>query len=319
MIRIVLLLALGLFIYTRFDSLWTVVRETAKPLAVWNKVRTPGTTKTVSSAALAWSDDSSRVTVNCPRGLDAACCENLNTVDRGLCGSARALLGHARWRGALKLSREAAAERPQQWDARATVSDLGDWGYELAGARGRDDAGSFAYRRSASGSWCEPKRGCLTPALKSARAREPLVDGRLVDFGGADVVRGGATVVTWVSSSPRVRAVLPGRVVALEPLDAEAKASPRVNVRVYHGAELYATYGPVAAAAGVEPGALVKAGSWLGDLAPGRAGGYVLTMGLRQAGQPADAARLWERASVQDAALVTALSATAEGRETGTP
>lgn len=333
LIRIVLLLALGLFIYARFDSLWTMARTAAAPLAIWNKTAGSTEGKNSGSSALTWSGDSSRVTVSCPRGLDATCCEHLDGVERGLCGSARAVLGHARWRGALKPAREAASgraeARPQQWEARAVVSDLGDWGYELSGLRGRDDAGSFAYRRAAGASWCEPRRGCLSPALKPARARAPLADGRLVEFGGAEGVRGGATVVTWISSSPRVRAVLPGRIVsvdasprATESDGSDASARPAV-VRVYHGAELYATYDGIVPAAGVQPGALVKAGSWLGDLAATRAGagagGYLLSMSLRQAGQPADAALLWEQAPVPEAPLVSARSPSAGDPKTGRP
>ncbi len=292
LIRILLLIALGAFVYTRFDTLWSMASGSLNPATVWNKITGTmfGGSDKPGRLTLAWSSDSSRVTLHCPRGLDASCCESLATVDHTLCGAAGALLEKARWQGTLSRTRE--AERPLQLEARAVVSDLGIWSHELAGVRGEDPSGAFAYRRNPAGVWCDGRRGCLT----RARARAPLAEGRLLSSlssGGADPIRGGATLVHWVAPSPRVRAILPGRVTEV---DSAGGGSAGAIVRVYHGTELYADYGPIAPATGVTPGALVKTGSYLGD-APAAAGGYRLTMGLRQGGQPLDPAALWEQAA----------------------
>lgn len=300
LIRILLLIALAVFVYTRFDTLWSTASEKFHPATVWHKVTGPlfGKDDKPGRLTLAWNADSSRVTLTCPRGLDAACCESLATVNESLCGTAAAVLEKARWKGVL--SRTPASQRPLHLEAHTVVSDLGAWGHELTGVRGEDPSGTFAYRlagRAGPGptsggsarSWCDSRRGCLSRAA----AREPLADARLLSpLSGTDPVHGGATIVHWIAPTSRVRAILPGRVVAV----ASGGGAAGVSVRVYHGTELYASYGPLTPAPGVSPGALVKTGSYLGD-APAAAGGYRLTMRLRQGGQPLDPTALWEQAA----------------------
>ncbi|HLU69289.1 MAG TPA: hypothetical protein VKZ88_00815 [Fibrobacteria bacterium] len=292
LIRILLLIALGLFVYSRLDTLWAVASESLRPATVWHKVTGAifGGDESSGELPLAWSRDSSRVTLDCPRGLDAACCESLSAVNENLCGATAALLEKARWQGELSGPRE--TPRPLRLEARAVVSDLGEWSHELAGVRGEDPSGPYAYRRAAgSHAWCDARRGCLT----RPRAQPPLAAGRLLSSGRADPIRGGATIVQWVAATPRVRAILPGRVTAV---DSATGRGPAAIVHVYHGTELYATYGPLTPAAGVRPGALVKTGSYLGDApAPVKTGLYRLTMNIRQGGQPLDAATLWGQAA----------------------
>lgn len=292
LIRILVLIALGVFVYTRFETLWTVASDTLNPVKVWHKVTAPlfgAADADPQGVRPVWSQDSSRVTFHCPRGLDAACCQSLTAVDETLCGTAGAVLEKARWRGTL--ARSLTAERPLHLDARAVVSDLGVWSHELAGVRGDDPSGPFAYRRAAGAdAWCDGRRGCLTRAT----ARAPLAEGRLaLPPAGTDPVRGGATLVYWLAATPRVRAILPGRVTGV---DSSGGGSAGVIVRVHHGMELYAAYGPITPATGVTPGALVKTGSYLGD-APAAAGGFRLAMSVRQGGQPVDAATLWAQAA----------------------
>lgn len=291
LIRILVLVALGAFVYTRFETLWTMASNTLNPVKVWNKATAPlfgDGDADPQGVRPVWSGDSSRVTFSCPHGLDAGCCHSLTAVDATLCGTAEAVLEKARWHGAL--ARSLTAGRPLHLEARAVVSDLGVWSHELAGVRGDDPSGPFAYRRAAgAGTWCDGRRGCLTRAT----ARAPLAEGRLASPPAAtDPVRGGATDVHWLAATPRVRAILPGRVIAVDSSGGDAG----VIVRVHHGMELYAAYGPITPAPGVTPGALVKTGSYLGD-APAAGGGYRLAMSLKQGGQPVDAATLWEQAA----------------------
>jgi Peptidase family M23 len=293
LIRIVLLLALGVLVYAKFDDVWNSVRSVANPVTLWNKMT--GSADAASSGALGgksgrlvWSTDSSLVSLACTRGLSADCCDQLNHADKGLCQASKALLEKARWKGALTQN---AADRPLHIEARAVVGDLGEWGYELSGLSGRDGIGPFTFRRlSTSQAWCDTRRGCLRTTL----ARAPLLEGHLVHAAGngsSETVRAGTTFVKWASGSPRVRAVLPGRVAKVASQGADTTA---VTVMVYHGAELYVTYGPLRPVAGVKAGALVKAGSYLGDARGTTAdGSYALNVGLRQAGQPVDAAAFW--------------------------
>ena|GEM_PF-3758113 len=293
LIRIVLLLALGVFVYAKFDDLWNGVRSVANPVTLWNKITGSGEATASGSVdgkagRLIWSADSSRVSLECAGGLTKDCCEHLGRADAGLCQATKALLEKARWKGALTRT---VATRPLRIEARAVVGDLGEWGYELAGLNGRDGAGHFGFRRAAgSQAWCDARRGCL----RASTARAPLLDGHLVrDAAGGppETVRAGTTFVKWSSGSPRVRAVLPGRVAKVTPFGSDTSA---VTVMVYHGAELYVSYGPLRPVTGVKPGALVKAGSYLGDARGTTAeGGYALNVGLRQAGRPVDAVAFW--------------------------
>jgi hypothetical protein len=333
LIRLLLLLGLGVFIYTKFDTLWASVRSVVDPVAVWQSLTGGEAPESRSGSALVWSDDSSRVTLTCKSGLTRECCAQLNHADGDLCGATTALLEKARWKAVLTPGKK--TDHPLHIEARAVVSDLGDWGFELSGVRGRDGSGTFTFRRSAgSHAWCEIHRGCL----KAPLARAPLTDGRLVSAGGAEAVYGGTTVVRWVSASSRVRAMLPGRITAVLNNTAPAGDAPSrdtaapasVTIKVYHGGELYATYGPLRPAQGVKAGVLVKSGSYLGDamaasgslrvpqeldaaspdqplegadlntsatlteaLTPVTGSGYTLTVGLRQSGQPVDPATFW--------------------------
>jgi hypothetical protein len=284
LIRIVLLIGLGIFVYTRFDTMWSGVRDFVNPDKVWHKLTGQSDENRDGTLKLTWSSDSSRVSLECPRGLNAACCESLADADGDLCGEASALLEKAQWKRALQ--GKDLGKQPLFVEGRAVVSDLGDWGFELSDLRGRDAAGAFVYRRAAgSQAWCDTRRGCLKPLLP----RAPLLDGRLSAMGdlkGSESTAGATS--QWLSGSPRVRSVLPGRVVAV------IAAQPHVFVRVYHGGERYVTYGPLKAAPGVKPGVMVKLGSHLGDAAmrPGT-GGYSLTVRLRDGGRPSSAESFW--------------------------
>lgn len=281
MIRIALLVALALFVYGRFDVLWSWVRETANPVALSSAIWRAAFDGDAGNAmpVPVWSPDSSRMRLECPRGLTPGCCESLTGAAPGLCGEAGALLAKARWTGTLRGDVRAALGL----EARAFVSDLGDWGYELDAARGRDEAGAYRLRKNAAGQWCDERRGCV----RAPRPRAPLAGGR---FFAPDGFAPGTAL--WTARERSVRAVLPGRVMDVTTIDSAAGGTV---VRVYHGRELYAFYGPLRAAEGVRAGALVRAGSHLGD-APRRDGGYGLRIALRRAGRPLDPASFWDGA-----------------------
>jgi hypothetical protein len=82
---------------------------------------------------------------------------------------------------------------------------------------------------------------------------------------------------------------------------------------VHHGRELYAAYGPMQPAPGVQTGALVKAGSHLG-FAPRHPLGYGLAVKLHRTGRPLDAAGFWgiapETDDARNAVLLSGLSGT---------
>jgi hypothetical protein len=272
LIRIALLLGLGFLVYTGFDEYWPRLRDSVQPAALW--ARAFGSGAPAATLAAAWSGDSSRITLECPRGLTGACCEALRPAGPDLCGEAAALMTKARRKGAIRVG--ARQEGTLQLEARAVVSDLGDWGFQLSGLRGRDGAGVFLFRRAAgAAAWCDAARGCL----REPAPRAPLAGGLLREEPGAGP--------RWTAPGAQVRAVLPGRVAAV------TKARDGMRVRVYHGRELYTDYGPLTPAAGVKSGALVKAGSHLGN-APGAGGeGHTLTVRVRQAGLNVDPAAFW--------------------------
>jgi hypothetical protein len=292
LIRIALLLAFGLFVYSGFDEYWPRLREAVNPAALWRDTFAQPASPPAGSLTVVWSNDSSRVTLECPLGLTGACCEALHAADQNLCSEATALLTKARWKRAI--ASPVREEAPLQLEARAVVSDLGDWSFELSGLRGRDPAGNFLFRRTTgSGAWCDPGRGCLGSPVP----RIPLAEGRLLGR-----TAGGAAL--WIAVGPHVRAVLPGRIVAVDPVPSvsgEVTGVPgAARVRVYHGSELYTSYEPVRTAANVKPGALVKAGSHLGG-APRTATGYALTVRVRQAGQNLSPLVFWGgRGSLRD-------------------
>jgi hypothetical protein len=279
-----MLLALGLLVYTRFDDYWPRVRAAVSPASLWRSAFGPSEAE-APALALVWSRDSSRVALECPRGLTGDCCETLEPASPELCAEASALLAKARWKKAVSGTGNPPLQ-PLRLEGRAVVSDLGDWTYELSGLGGRDPSGAFQYRReqrtSGTTAWCDTRRGCL----KDPAPRAPLANGRM-HVGGEAARRDGASL--WTAGDPEVRAVLPGRVVAAE---AVQDMKGVTIVRVYHGRELYADYGPLQAATGVKPGALVRSGSHLG-FAPRHPAGYALQVRLRQGGQNLDPAAFW--------------------------
>lgn len=273
LVRILLLAGLAAFIYASFDEAWPRLRAMVQPAAWWDAIfaRTGADEK---PARTVWSRDSSRVVVQCPQGIGPACCEDLDAVQPGLCGSARAIHAKAAWKKAI-----ASNAAIQSVEARASFQDNPDGQeFELAAVRGRDASGEWNFQRRGDAAFCDARRGCLgDPA-----PRAPLADARLYIDGTA----GPDAASDWVSASAHVRAVLPGRITAVD------SAPGGVRVRVYHGAERYVEYGPLVPAAGVAPGALVRAGSLLGN-APAHAGRHRLSVRVRQAGGPVPAEQFW--------------------------
>jgi hypothetical protein len=273
LIRLALLLAAAVLIYTRFDDIWPRVRDAMNPSSAWTAISGafgPDEARE-NGPAPEWSADSSRFFLDCPGRLDAACCAAAGAISPDLCGEAAALLARARWKRAAGELREGL-----RLEGRAVVNDLGIWDHELSGMRGRDESGAFHFRLAAGGRWCDAGRGCLgnpAPTL-------PLA-------GGRSRPAGEPAATLWTGDSPRVRALLPGRVMAVEPL-----AAGGARVRVYHGREIYADYEPIRPAPGVQPGARVRAGSHLGD-APRTGSGHAFTLRLLQTGLPVDPAGFW--------------------------
>ncbi len=283
LIRIALLIGVGLLVYARFDDYWPHLRKAATAVAPWSGKTAPAP---AHSGALepVWARDSSRVTLACAAGLENDCCAALESLDQGLCGETQALLAKARWKQRISHSHAPAGKEALLLEARAIVSDLGDWGLELSGLRGNDDAGVYLFRRAAGiSTWCDAARGCLRDPLP----RTPLAQGHLQE--DAEEARHGGMNGHWVSGVRQVLAVLPGHVVSVD------STPSGVTVTVYHGREIYAEYGPLEPAHGVRSGAPVKAGSHLGDVLASAAGteGNVLTVRIVQAGQSRDPAMFW--------------------------
>jgi hypothetical protein len=284
-LRIALLIALGLLVYTRFDDYWPRLRDTVNPVSLWRQAFGQPEVAATDAVFPVWSRDSSRVMWKCTQGLAGACCASLRSVHPDLCGEASALLAKARWKHLVDAPSVTGKNRlTLQLEARAVVSDLGDWSFELSGLQGRDPAGNYLLRRAAgSSAWCDAGRGCLRDLLP----RAPLPQGRLQD--GADAAG------LWTASGGQVGAILPGRVVALDSVPRNGGEGGGMRVEVYHGRELYAFYGPLTPAPGVRAGALVKAGSHLGSapvLGDGESG-HALLVQVRQAGQNLDPAAFW--------------------------
>jgi hypothetical protein len=288
LIRVALLLALAAFLYTRFDAYGPRLRQALSPLSLrlgmGDRSRADG--RDARRVAAKWSPDSSLLALDCPRGLAGACCDTLDRASPGLCGEATALRARAAWSRLL-----GKPATPEYLRLQARVApDAPTRRLALSGLSGRDARGGFLLRRrDADGAWCDASRGCLESRPDPV---DPLSGAKLeaVDGDGA---------ATWVSASPWVRAALPGRVAAVD------SAGGGVLVRVYHGYELYTVYGPLQAAPGVRPGAIVTAGSHLGD-APARGALHALAVRVRQAGRVLDAAAFWgvrlsEAAGVGDA------------------
>ncbi len=278
LIRILLLVGLGVFLYTRVDDLRPRLREVLDLPAKWREARAREDARPADAPASQWSADSSRFALECRQGLAGACCETLEAVSRGLCGEAGALLRRAGWKGVIAHGAETSASS-LRIEARR---EPGDARLALSGLAGRDAGGAFRFRRSGSegdGPWCEAARGCLRGS--TASPAPPLAQGRLELSG--DIASGEAV---WVSASPRVRAVLPGRVVSTD------SAAAGTVVRVYHGFELYVSYGPLRVAPGVRSGAAVKTGSHLGDALP-RGTSHAVAIRVRKAGRDLDPAAFW--------------------------
>ncbi len=281
LIRVALLITLGVFIAARFDDYWPKLREWFSPAAVKERMfgKPDAFAEGEGAVKLAWSEDSLRITAECSEGITAPCCAALSAANATLCGAARAGLAKARWRG--KLGEPTGGMRI---DARAHESedrpgDLRSW--SVASIRGRDARGEFNFRRAAPGrEWCDAGRGCLD----APSPRAPLQDGRLLPASGDGLF------AQWTSNStsPRVLSVLPGRIVAIDTLEASV-----ARIRIWHGMELYTSYEPVIPADAARPGARVRAGSHLGDLARSQ-GARALIFTARQAGVPVDASLFWE-------------------------
>lgn len=274
LLRLLLLAGLGAYLYASFDDLWPRVRAAVQPAAWWNAVFA-GSDADAEPVSASWSGDSSRVVVQCPQGFDAACCGELETIQPGICGTTRALRAKAVWKKAVAVSETS----PLSVEAGAVVSELGEWGYELKALRGRDASGAWHFRRQGTASFCDTRRGCLGDRAP----RAPLADARL----HAPAFTIPDAPGTWVSSSARVRAALPGRITAVDSVPGGG-----VRVRVYHGSERYIEYGPLHPVPGVEPGVLVRTGSLLGN-APSHAGRHRLDVRVRQAGSFVPAERFW--------------------------
>jgi murein DD-endopeptidase MepM/ murein hydrolase activator NlpD len=284
LIRIALLISFGLLVYTRFDDYWPRLRQvatSASPFAATASQASTAASARFGALEPVWARDSSRATLACAAGLEPDCCDALESLNAGLCGEAEALFAKARWKQRLSAARAPAGKSALLFEARAIVSDLGDWGLELSGVRGHDLSGVYVFRRTAGTAlWCDTRRGCLRDPLP----RAPLAQGRLQED-RADAGLGSAKS-HWVSFARQVLAVLPGRVVSVDSVSGGAR------VRVYHGREIYAEYGPLRPAAGVRAGVSVKAGSHLGDALAGLEGS-ALTVRVRQAGQWRDPAEFW--------------------------
>jgi hypothetical protein len=292
-----LLLALAAFVYVRFDAYWPRLRQAVASVSPWHG--SSGKTASTDAGAVnaqargpaqgtvKWSPDSSLIALDCPRGIAGACCEALDRASPGLCGEATSLMSRANWKGVLD---KRAASGFLRFEARA-VPEEASRRLALSGLAGRDDRGGFILRRRASDlAWCEGSRGCLGDRPSPA---SPLSDAKLE--------RGTGGAGTWVSPSPWVRAALPGRIAAVDSVEGG------VIVRLYHGYELYTTYGPLQPAPGVRPGAIVKTGSHLGD-APARGALHALAVRVRQAGRLLDPAAFWgmSGARLSDAGAVPA-------------
>ncbi len=283
LIRIILALALGFFIYSRFDDYWPRVREALDFTPPWAGDRAQDEPP-ADATAQRWAADSSRLALECRQGLSGTCCEALEAASRGLCGETEALLARARWMGAVTEGGTGTPDAPLRVEAQRNADD-GEGRLALSGLTGRDAKGVFRFRRSGSGTagagaWCEASRGCLRGFGASPAA--PLSQGRL-EASASSATLGEAV---WTSASPWVRAALPGHIVSV---DSTAAGS---IVRVYHGFELYVAYGPLRAAPGVRPGAVVKAGSHLGDALP-RGSTRALPVRVRKAGRDLDPAAFW--------------------------
>jgi hypothetical protein len=284
LIRIALLISFGLLVYTRFDDYWPRLRQAAtsvSPFSAATSQTNPAAAARFGALEPVWARDSSRATLACAAGLEPDCCEALETLHGGLCGEAEALFAKARWKQRLSAARAPVGKSALLFEARAIVSDLGDWGLELSGVRGHDLSGVYVFRRAAGTAlWCDAGRGCLRDPLP----RVPLSQGRLQeDPNDASL---GVAKAHWVSFARQVLSVLPGRVVSVD------SVVGGVRVRVYHGREIYAEYGPLRPAPGLRAGVSVKAGSHLGDALAGLEGSS-LTVRVRQAGQWRDPAEFW--------------------------
>lgn len=287
MIRVALLLALAIFVYIGFSDYWPHLRQAVASVSPWHRSsdktsRTEGAPAAQASenpqakgavpGVVRWAADSSLIALDCPHGLAGACCEALDGASPGLCGEATSLMGRANWNGVLD---KRAAAGYLRFGAQA-MPDEPTRRLALSGLAGRDDRGGFVLRRRAADrAWCEESRGCLGDRPSPA---SPLSDAKLE--------RGADGAGTWVSPSPWVRASLPGRISAVDSVEGG------VIVRLYHGYELYTTYGPLQPAPGVRPGAIVKTGSHLGD-APARGALHALAVRVRQAGRLLDPAVFW--------------------------
>jgi hypothetical protein len=283
-IRVALLLGLVAFAVLRFDAYWPSVRgifhRSPKPEISAENITSKKSEGAAAPGASArgpmrWSADSSRLALDCPRGLSGACCENLDAASPGLCAEAASLAARAGWKGLI--DKRAVTAGFVRVEAQARI-DESTRRMALSGMAGRDARGGFVLRRRGeAATWCDGARGCLggRPAPVA-----PLSDARVQS---SETASGEAT---WLSASPWVRAVLPGRVLAVDSVEGG------VIVRLYHGLETYTTYGPLRAVAGVRPGAIVKTGSHLGD-APLRGALYALNVNVRQGGRPVEAAAFW--------------------------
>jgi hypothetical protein len=307
-LRILLLAALGLTVYLKYD---TVVRSKAfkslsEPSKLWHAMlREDGAlpSPVVSGTGLKWSPDSAFLEAECDGSAAARCLESWNSLGREPVGTLRAVMEKARiqWNAgaekgfSAKYARSAAAGEP----ADGMPSALELIRVELRGSRGAvilersDVERPTAFCLGGEGDKCLDERRTQLPF---ARTRigipSPGPDSGGIDGSGApgigdvEAVDGEHGLVMRIFSlaGPAAKPVLAGRVVAVPD---SLISNPWV--KIYHGENTFSWYrGFSSLRSGIVPGALIGTDDTLGFVAMRGDTTEALDVRIEQDGIPSD-------------------------------
>jgi hypothetical protein len=295
-LRILLLAALGVIIYLKYD---TVVRSKAfkslsEPAKLWHAMLNGEGTAApaiASGTGLRWSPDSAFLAAECSGSVAAACLESWSKLGREPVGTLRAVLVKAR----IQWSADAGNGFRAKF-ARLVGDDESRDGksgnLELVQVELRGGTGSVILEQSEgerTGLFCEGEK-CLDQRPTQLPFGRVRAEPQSKQPGSEDSATGGAQSIEPQSirlfslEGSAVKPILPGRVVAVPD-----SAASNPWMKIYHGENIFSWYrGFSSLRSGIAPGVMIGSGDTLGFVAARGDTAEALDLRIEKDGTPAD-------------------------------